>query len=311
MNILYLTHGKPNFEQQHQVKDSIMNLGHKVVYYNYNSFIDSPDNQKLQDDILRIVEYCNIDTVFAIILKEEIRYETFDILRKRGVKVACWFSDDHWRYHWDRPLGTRFWLPHIDYAITTAGVALQWYKKDKFYNVIYSQWAANPDYFMPINLPKTIDVVFTGQNVGTRKIMTEELKKRIGNKYKFVTLGNEFDSGRISFNDYLYAINSAKINIHFANPPQGILKPIKAKNFEVPMCKAFLLAEYLPELKNYFNDNEMAYWDGMDDFAEKIDYYLTKGEDERYDIALNSYNRATREHTWEHRMKDIFNRIGD
>ena len=90
----------------------------------------------------------------------------------------------------------------------------------------------------------------------------------------------------------------------------GYSEQIKGRNFEVPGCGGFVLTGRADNLEQYYeNEKEIVCFDNRDDLIEKIRYYLAH-ENERAAIAQAGYDRTLREHTYAHRFKDIFSRMG-
>ena len=85
---------------------------------------------------------------------------------------------------------------------------------------------------------------------------------------------------------------------------------IKARNFEVPGCGGFLLSGQAENLADYYVDGqEIVIFKNLRDLIDKIRYYLEHDE-ERARIAEAGYERTFREHTYEHRFREFFARIG-
>jgi spore maturation protein CgeB len=120
------------------------------------------------------------------------------------------------------------------------------------------------------------------------------------------------------------AFSSSRINLNLSNssevpglkararrllrfrPPPPRPPQIKGRNFEVPGCGGFLLTERVPHLERYFElDREVAVFDGTDDLAVKVRFWL-EHEDERRQIAEAGYRRVISEHTYDHRFAAIF-----
>ncbi len=85
---------------------------------------------------------------------------------------------------------------------------------------------------------------------------------------------------------------------------------IKGRTFEVPGCGGFLLTSRVAGLEQYYEPGrEIACFDSVSDLIEKTQYYLAH-ERERAAIAEAGYWRTQREHTYERRLTEIFDRIG-
>ncbi|HEC27093.1 MAG TPA: hypothetical protein ENI67_06765 [Gammaproteobacteria bacterium] len=85
---------------------------------------------------------------------------------------------------------------------------------------------------------------------------------------------------------------------------------IKGRSLELPACRAFQLCNYMADLDNYgFADGiNIAVFRDKDDLLEKIDYYLSHGE-EREAIAARAYEHVLQNHTWKQRFQELFGRL--
>ncbi|MFN3551283.1 MAG: glycosyltransferase [Endomicrobiia bacterium] len=87
---------------------------------------------------------------------------------------------------------------------------------------------------------------------------------------------------------------------------------INMRVFETLSCGSLLLTDRLkPEvgLEELFQDRKhLVLYDDENDLLEKIDYYL-RNESDREEIAYNGYKEVLSKHTYEHRVKEMFNKI--
>lgn len=306
MKILYLTHGIINQEEKRNFYDTLVEMGHDVEYLNYVKIMDDYGKQYLNYFIVHRAEIFKPDLVFSILYEDQIEYETFGTLRKLGFKVMNLFCDDHWRYNASGYIGTRSWLPYLDYAITVFDKAVDWYKADGFNGVILSQWGANPKHYKPLDLPKKYDVTFIGQKYGDRGTLIDKLCS-VGINAK--AFGRGFtDDKPLEFHDYLRIVSQSKININTSECSSKQGTQMKARSFEIPCCKGFLLNEKYYELDKFFTPKEMVQWNGFDDLVGKIRYFLSHDK-ERKEIAERAYKRILKEHTYVHRFEKIFNEM--
>jgi spore maturation protein CgeB len=85
---------------------------------------------------------------------------------------------------------------------------------------------------------------------------------------------------------------------------------IKGRNFEVPGSGGFLLTERVPHLEKYFElGREVAVYDEPAELPEAVGYWLAN-EEERAAVAEAGYRRVMTEHTYDHRFREIFARMG-
>lgn len=107
----------------------------------------------------------------------------------------------------------------------------------------------------------------------------------------------------------------AKIALGFSavgntHASQERLTQIRLRDFEAPMSGAFYLVEHMPELAEFFEiGREVMTYRNADELVDKCRYFLAH-EDERERIRLAGYERALRDHTWQRRFTDVFQRLG-
>ena len=113
--------------------------------------------------------------------------------------------------------------------------------------------------------------------------------------------------------------NGAQINLNIhrdpVNPPSGNNRGVGATSpndrvFALAGCGAFQLVDSArPDLLECFKaDQELVCFSDSADLAQKIEYYLTRPKLCRQ-IGDAAHKRAYREHTYEHRLKRIFQEI--
>lgn len=105
-------------------------------------------------------------------------------------------------------------------------------------------------------------------------------------------------------------VKTAKAS-HAAQAPLPLLpEQIKGRNFEVPGSGGFLLTSPVEDLDRYYApEREISLFADDRQLVERIRYYLDH-EDERTAIAQAGYQRTLSEHTYVHRFREIFRRIG-
>jgi spore maturation protein CgeB len=80
--------------------------------------------------------------------------------------------------------------------------------------------------------------------------------------------------------------------------------------FEAAGCGAFQIADWKPALPELFEpEREIVTFRTRRELEEKVDYYLAHPE-ERREIAHRACTRAHREHTYEKRLKKMFEVMG-
>ena len=103
----------------------------------------------------------------------------------------------------------------------------------------------------------------------------------------------------------IYNKTGINLNITLRSIHTGI--PLRA--FEILGSGGFLLSNYQPDFADCYNDGEdyVSYY-SKEDMLEKIEYYLSH-EKERQEIAEKGFRRTQEEHTYEHRLEEMFRQI--
>ena len=105
------------------------------------------------------------------------------------------------------------------------------------------------------------------------------------------------------------AFNAAKIVLNTMHPAE--IESVNARLFETAGCGAFQIMEHRDCLSEYFEpETEVVTFHTRKEFKEKVDYYLAR-EEERQQIADRAYARAQREHTYEHRLRQLLKIVSE
>src|SRR5271170_827558 len=85
----------------------------------------------------------------------------------------------------------------------------------------------------------------------------------------------------------------------------GEVNGLNCRAFELAGCGGFQIVTRVPALAEHFvPDVEVVTFASVDELVEKIDYYL-RNPAEAAEIAERGRARAHRDHTYEHRLKEI------
>jgi spore maturation protein CgeB len=106
----------------------------------------------------------------------------------------------------------------------------------------------------------------------------------------------------------IFSASKINLNLH-SSPTHSGVDPfgdfVNPRTFEIASCGAFQLVDqrqYLPEV--FDTVDEMAVFQSVDELPDKIEYFLSHPE-ERAQITHRGRERVLREHTYEHRMKEL------
>lgn len=245
--------------------------------------------------------------LFAVLYKSrrDPRHEVFRQISSLGTVTINWFCDDHWKFE----KFSSVVAPNFDFVCTTANSALPKYEKLGISNkVIKTQWACNHELYVPYDIQKDIDLSFVGQPHGNRREVLSNVKQS-GLNVEVFGYGWE-NRPRIPFHQMVRLFSKSKINLNLSNSSKLIGQQIKGRNFEIPGTRSFQLSGNAEDLTNYYeNGKEIVIFDSVEELIDKATYYL-KNEDERNKIAEDGYKRTLSEHTWYHRLNEIFCRVG-
>ncbi|MFH1009966.1 MAG: glycosyltransferase [bacterium] len=121
---------------------------------------------------------------------------------------------------------------------------------------------------------------------------------------------NQEKARRVDPEESVKIFSASKINLNLhSSPTHAGVDPfgdfVNPRTFEIAACGAFQLVDerkYLPEL--FDPSSEIALFQSVDELPAKIDYFLAHPQ-ERADMARRARERVLREHTYEHRMKEL------
>lgn len=319
--------------------NALRNLGHKVDFVDNSIYkdiflgIDKLTNNQTHQNQLKtmfsefvseaVIAKCaefNPHLILAL-AQAPLCVGSLKKLQDNKIPTAFWFVEDfRLRGYWKDV------APFYDFFFTIQKTEfIEELRKIGVKHPYYLPLAASPDIHKKMELPeheKNIyksDISFVGAGYYNRRRFFEGLLD-----FDFKIWGNEWDlnsplcryiqrSGeRIETEEIVKIFNSTKININLhssayhegINPNGDFLNP---RTFEIAACGAFQLVDYRSELAEFFRiDEEIVCFYNLDDLRKKIRHYLVNHE-ERIKIATLSRKRVLSEHTYELRMREMFN----
>lgn len=106
------------------------------------------------------------------------------------------------------------------------------------------------------------------------------------------------------YNDMPYIFQNSKINLNISL--RSIRSGIPLRCMDIMGAGGFLLSNYQADFYEHFIPGEdMVLYESQEDLLSKCNYYL-KHEAERIQIAANGYGKIKESHTYEVRLKEIF-----
>lgn len=274
----------------------------KVIrYQDYRKRLNEIGIKQLQKEIIDLVRSERPHYILVPASSYEILEETFQAFHAEGSIIFGWFFDDSVRFD----NYSKWWIPYIDYFLTSNKDSVQKYN-DLGAKSIYVPIACNHQIYIKKNVEFSYNISFVGRNIANREKFITEIKNNNIQVHTFGFSSNEI----ISFEEMINIFSGSKINLNFTgsyrNPK---IKQLKARIFEVTMCGGFLLTEYVNGIEEFFEiDKEIVCFKTVDEAVDKVKYYL-RHEKERIKIARAGWERAHKDHTWQKRLSDIFEKI--
>ena len=124
-----------------------------------------------------------------------------------------------------------------------------------------------------------------------------------------------FGGPRLLQRDLVKMFSQSRLSLGFAtagasHKAQKRLTHLRLREFEAPMSGALYLTEEQPELAEYFEPGkEVLTYRDKPELLDKARYYLAHQE-EAERVRREAYRRATSEHTWQHRFRQLFSELG-
>ena len=332
----------------------LCDLGHDVVRFDYDltphtrhrdmtvarhrAFVYE-NRPKLEKALLAQIARAHaekpIDIFFSYFYSADITAATLEKIRDMGITTVNWYCNGSYQFNLVEQIA-----PAYRYCLVPEKFRLADYQRIGAHP-IYCQEAANPNVYMPHDLPYEFDVTFVGQKYGDRPVYIAHLRKQgidarvwgpgwqsqahhlplwrvAGSRVKRFLRGAEplfppripadICGPPLSDEELIKMYSRSRINLGFSNVADTTsgIKQVRLRDFEVPMSGGFYMVEYMEELAEFFEiGQEIVCYANQQDLAAKIHYYL-QHEDEREQIRQAGWRRATRDHSWQRRLSDSF-----
>jgi spore maturation protein CgeB len=153
---------------------ALLHMGYSIVYFDYDRIKQKYGIEKMSEMLREAVYYYHPDILFYFNFHDWIKHSVWkEISKELPTRTIIWLSDDHWRYEETKPIWDLFNL-----VVTTDRKGYEKRKKERFSNVVLSQWGCNHFLYRKLNLPKIYDVSFVGRCYGERQGFIETLKRQ-------------------------------------------------------------------------------------------------------------------------------------
>lgn len=212
-----------------------------------------------------------------------LTFKTTQELRAHSNKLVHYTPDPAFTYHRSKLFYKS--MPLYDYMITTKSFEMNDFirimgNKNK---VLYATQGFDKDLHRPlVDWDKKKGIAFIGHYEKERMVTIEKLLQNgiditlagIGWK-KFVKLHatdhlNYLGSG-VFGDDYVKAISSCLYA--WGSVSKWIPEKHTTRTFEIPACKTALLTERNSEIESFYTDDEVIYYENIDNLIEKVKYY--------------------------------------
>lgn len=294
-------------------------MGHEVETFDHYDATRDLTTELRTELLVEKIRGGRFDLVlYQTALKEPVHtQELSDLSRK--LCIVSWNSDDDWQ--WDK---TSRIAQHFTFMVTTYPHIYEQNKK-QFPNLLLSQWGCLGS-FSDGGRKKDIDFSFAGAVYAIRNSACRYLRRKVGLQCfgrgsRLVNLGLPFIKGAVRFPSLIGPpIHFKEINdvwnrtrvsySPMAGGPKGEVLQIKSRIFDMGLSGTLVLCEHSPNLERYYEPGkECITFESLEDCAEKAKWYLNH-EDERLRIVGNHQRRTLKEHTWQHRFRDLFHQTG-
>jgi spore maturation protein CgeB len=255
-------------------------------------------------------------TVVLVVLGSQVSPKTMDLIRKRtAARIVCWCQDQM------TTLGRQYLLAGgYDAVFVKDRYMLELFssmiRSTKFY---YLPEACNPRMHRPIDLSERdreiygCDVMIAGTLYYYRQEILQQLVQQLegvrlkiwGSRPDWLLdrLPGRYMGGYVHGDNKVRAALGAKIclnTLHYAE-----VNGLNCRAFELAGCGGFQMVTRVPTLAEHFEPEvEVATFANVDELIEKTIYYL-RNPAAAAAIAERGRLRAHRDHTYEHRLKEI------
>jgi len=258
-------------------------------------FVPIENKHKITKTIRNFKKEKEKTIVFSVFQQlKDIPKDYFE-LSKEGFYLVNWYTDDDLLFDkFSKHVANFFNL-----NIITFEPNLKYYKLLGA-KAISSQWAAKTCY--PFLNKRSYLACFIGRMYGGRAILTERLKK----EFKELIFVHDTRKSILKESEMINAYRNSWLAIDdsIASDEKNI--QIKARVFEDSSYGCLVLTKPNTRILKYFRLNkEILFWNDISELISIMKDFQKNPEKYKKLVYL-AYNRAKREHLYEHRFKEIF-----
>lgn len=320
---------------------ALESLGHRVTwvdhrvhhasYDRFNRFRDPRHRLSMQNrfaDVLSMSTLTELsedppDLVLAM-AQAPLSLAALEHLRRKKFMTAMWFVENyrHLTYWQQLAPGYDYWFTiqqkDCHDALRRAGAP----------QVSYLPMAADPTVHRPLTMTMNeqvefgSDLSFVGAGYANRRAL---LPRWISKDWAFKVWGNEWEGAdalasvlqrqgaRIDSDTCVKVFNATAINLNLHSTTGEGLDPaadfVNPRTFELAACGAFQLVDQRALLSALFAEEEIVSFAQTEDVPSLIRTWLRDPVGRRT-IAAAARQRVLRQHTYDHRMKDLLAELG-
>jgi spore maturation protein CgeB len=280
----------------------------ELIYFPFDAILADSDYFAMNRRLLSVVDGVGPDLVFFVLFENQIARDTVRrITQATSSKTFNWFCDDHWRY----AEYSRHWADCFNAVSTTSRDAYEWYRRDGFDRVIKTQWAVSRDRVLPRVTEEYEGLTFVGQHRKMRGKYVETLNEA---GLPIRAYGKGWPAGRLAFEQLVDVNRRSAVNLNFADSHRPVwwkrrLRQVKARPFELAAAGRAVLSERDDEMDEYFvPDKDLLTFRGRRHLVRQAERLLAD-RDLREELGSSIHQKVIAEHTYTHRMRDIFRRL--
>ena len=188
-------------------------------------------------------------------------------------------------------------------------------------NVYALYWAVDPMLFTPVDIEKDIDISFFGYDSKFReewmeKMITNPSKKMldtnfsVGGKNFGIDLGNAKLIGDISYSAFREFCCRSKINLNITRwSHTNVYASSTSRPFELAAFGACIVSQPYNGIEEWFEIGKELFVVNSEDEAIEMYKWLLDDKEERECAGRKARARVLKEHTFQHRAKELINAI--
>jgi len=183
-------------------------------------------------------------------------------------------------------------------------------------------WAADPDLFAPLAVPKEVDVFFYGHGVKLRRELIEQLIAEPSQRLPEVdfavgghgfggAIGGARQLGTIPFSGFRRAIAASRINLNVTRRPHAIVRASStARLFELAACGAAIVSGPHEGIERWLEPEQEILL--VRDADEAVSAYrrLLDEPGLAEELGRRARERVVEQHTYRHRARELLELLG-